>query len=152
MSPAGGTRSSSKSLAFGSTFAWAYWTMVSCNVLAPQLFWSKKLRTNIPVMFVVSIIINIGMWFERYVIIATSLNRDFLPSSWGDFTATPVDMGLYLGTFGLFFTLFLLFVRWIPMFAIAELKGVLPHAHPHLDDHGHDGAKAKGELAPAPAE
>src|SRR5690606_41530265 len=98
------------------------------------------------------IFINIGMWFERYVIIATSLNRDFLPSSWGDFTATPVDMGLYLGTFGLFFTLFLLFVRWIPMFAIAELKGVLPQAHPHLGGHGHEEPAAKGELAPAPAE
>jgi Ni/Fe-hydrogenase subunit HybB-like protein len=131
---------------------WAYWAMVSCNVIAPQFFWSKKLRTNIPFMFVVTIVINIGMWFERYVIIATSLNRDYLPSSWGDFTATPVDMCLYLGTFGLFFTLFLLFVRWIPMFAIAELKGVLPHAHPHLGDHGHEEPAAEGELAPAPAE
>ena len=126
--------------------------MVSCNVIAPQFFWSKKLRTNIPFMFVVSIVINIGMWFERYVIIATSLHRDYLPSSWGDFTASPIDMGLYLGTFGLFFTLFLLFVRWIPMFAIAELKGVLPHAHPHLGGHGHEEPAVKGELAPAPAE
>jgi len=132
---------------------WSYWAMVGCNVIAPQFFWSKKFRTNVPFMFVATIIINIGMWFERYVIIVTSLHRDYLPSSWGDFTATPADMLLYLGSFGLFFTLFLLFVRWIPMFAIAELKSVLPHAHPDMAElTREEKAGASSELSPAPAE
>ena len=73
-------------------YAWAYWVMVSCNVLVPQIFWFKRMRRNIPVMFVVSILVNVGMWFERFVIIVTSLHRDFLPSSWGYFRPTPVDM------------------------------------------------------------
>ncbi len=129
-------------------FAWAYWTMISCNVISPQLFWSKKLRTSIPVMFVVSILINIGMWFERFVIIATSLFRDFIPGSWGYFRPTYVDIATYAGTLGLFFTLFLLFLRWIPMIAVAEVKGVLPEADPHYhpegshDDHAHAPAAA----------
>ena len=113
-------------------YAWAYWTMISCNVISPQLFWFKKLRNSIPVMFVVSIFINIGMWFERFVIIVTSLHRDFLPSSWGYFRPTLVDIFTYLGTLGLFFTLFLLFIRWVPMIAISEVKGVLPEADPHF--------------------
>jgi molybdopterin-containing oxidoreductase family membrane subunit len=125
---------------------WTYWAMVSCNVLVPQLFWFKKLRTNIPVMFVASILINIGMWFERFVIIATSLHRDFLPSSWGYFSPTAVDLVLYIGTFGLFFTCFLLFIRWVPMIAIAEVKMILPAGDPHHghhhDDHDHDGEHA----------
>jgi hypothetical protein len=114
-------------------YAWAYWIMVSCNVLSPQVFWFKKMRTSIPVMFVVSILVNIGMWFERFVIIATSLFRDFLPSSWGYFRPTLVDIFIYLGTLGLFFTLFLLFIRWIPMIAIAEVKATLPEADPHYE-------------------
>ncbi len=137
-------------------FAWAYWTMISCNVISPQLFWSKKLRTSIPVMFVVSIVINIGMWFERFVIIVTSLHRDFLPSSWGYYRPTLIDICVYLGTLGLFFTAFLLFIRWIPMIAISEVKGVLPEADPHFgDDHGaHDNAHDEhaGALSPAEAE
>ena len=116
-------------------YAWAYWTMVSCNVIAPQLFWFKKCRTSIPVMFIVSIIINIGMWFERFVITVTSLSQDFLPSSWGYFVPTIFDIGTFIGSFGLFLTLFLLFLRFLPMIAIAEVKGVIPEADPH---HGHD--------------
>ena len=112
--------------AFG-PYWWAYWTMVSCNVIAPQFFWFKKLRTSIPVMFVLAIFINIGMWFERFVIIATSLHRDFLPSSWGYFQPTWVDIGTFVGTMGLFLTLFLLFLRFLPMIAISEVKGVLHH-------------------------
>lgn len=106
-------------------YAWAYWTMVSCNVLVPQLFWFKKLRTSIPVMFVCSLLINVGMWFERFVIIVTSLHRDFLPSSWGYFRPTIVDILTFVGSFGLFLTLFLLFVRFLPMIAISEVKGVM---------------------------
>jgi Ni/Fe-hydrogenase subunit HybB-like protein len=130
--------------AFG-PYAWAYWTMISCNVISPQLFWFKKLRTNIPLTFVISIFVNIGMWFERFVIIVTSLHRDFIPASWGYFHPTPVDVAIYLGSLGLFFTCFLLFIRWIPMIAMAELKSVLPeadaHGH-HAEDHAHDHAHA----------
>jgi molybdopterin-containing oxidoreductase family membrane subunit len=113
---------------------WAYWTMVTCNVVSPQFFWFKKLRTSVPFMFVMSFFVNIGMWFERFVIIATSLHRDFLPSSWGYFTPSPVDMLTFLGTFGLFLTLFLLFIRFVPMIAISEVKGVVA-AQKH---HGHE--------------
>ena len=112
-------------------YAWAYWIMVSCNVISPQLFWFKKARTSIPILFTVSIIINIGMWFERFVIIVTSLHRDFLPSSWGYFSPTVWDVMCLLGSFGLFFTMFCLFVRFLPMVATAEVKTVLPQANPH---------------------
>jgi molybdopterin-containing oxidoreductase family membrane subunit len=138
--------------AFG-PYAWAYWTMITCNVISPQLFWSKKLRTNIPLSFVVSIFVNIGMWFERFVIIVTSLHRDFVPSSWGYFHPTAVDVLTYMGSLGLFFTLFLLFIRWVPMIAIAELKSVLPEADPHHGHHAdtHHDSHAKIPVA-APAE
>lgn len=115
--------------AFG-PYAWAYWIMVSCNVISPQLFWFRRIRRSIPAMFILSIFINIGMWFERFVITVT-LHRDFLPSSWGYFHPTWIDISMYLGTFGLFFTLFLLFLRFIPMIAISEIKGVSPAADPH---------------------
>ena len=126
--------------AFG-PYAWAYWTMMTCNLIAPQLFWFKKLRRNIAVMFVISIIVNIGMWFERFVIVITSLHRDFLPSSWDYFSPTIIDILTYVGSFGLFFTLFLLFLRFVPMVAISEVKGVMPQADPHFyDEHPGDGA------------
>jgi molybdopterin-containing oxidoreductase family membrane subunit len=112
--------------AFG-PYAWAYWTMICCNVISPQFFWFKRVRTSIPAMFVLSIFINIGMWFERFVIIATSLHRDFLPASWGYFRPTWVDIGTFVGTMGLFLTLFLLFLRFLPAIAISEVKGVLHH-------------------------
>ena len=112
-------------------YAWAYWIMVSCNVITPQLFWFKKLRTSIPVMFVLAIFVNIGMWFERFVITISTLNRDFLPSSWGYFRPTLVDIGMLIGSFGLFFTLFLLFLRFLPMIAMAEVKSILPRPTGH---------------------
>ncbi|MEP7354669.1 MAG: NrfD/PsrC family molybdoenzyme membrane anchor subunit [Acidobacteriota bacterium] len=112
--------------AFG-PYWWAYWTMFSCNVFSPQFYWSRTLRRSVPFMFVMSIVVNIGMWFERFVIIATSLSRDFLPSSWGYFRPTWVDISTFVGTFGLFLTLFLLFARFLPMIAISEVKGVLAH-------------------------
>ncbi|RCS54791.1 hydrogenase [Bremerella cremea] len=118
--------------AFGLT-PWAYWVMVSCNVISPQLFWFKFCRTTPWIMFVISIFVNIGMWFERFVITVTSLQRDFLPSSWGEFVPTWVDYGMLIGSFGLFFTLFLLFVRFGPIVAMAEVKSVM--AHPHHDVH-----------------
>lgn len=112
-------------------YAWAYWIMILCNVISPQLFWSKKLRRNVAVTFVISIVINIGMWFERFVIAVTSLSTDYLPSSWGYYSPTFWDVATYVGTFGLFFTFFLLFLRFLPMIAVAELKGVMPQADPH---------------------
>jgi molybdopterin-containing oxidoreductase family membrane subunit len=112
-------------------YAWAYWTMVSCNVFFPQILWFKKARTSIPVLFVMSILVNIGMWFERFVIIVTSLHRGFLPSTWGYFRPTIWDISCLLGSFGLFFTMFCLFVRFVPMVAAAEVKAVLPQADPH---------------------
>jgi molybdopterin-containing oxidoreductase family membrane subunit len=132
--------------AFG-PYAWAYWTMVSCNVFFPQLFWIKKVRTSIPAMFVLSIIVNIGMWFERFVIIVTSLHRDFLPSSWGYFRPRLVDVTTFIGTFGLFFTLFMLFIRFLPMVAMAEIKGVLPQANPHRDEHPAEEGAGEKEAA-----
>jgi len=112
-------------------YAWGYWTMICCNVLVPQLFWFKKLRTSIPVMFIASILINVGMWFERFVIVVSSLANDFLPSSWAYYKPTFWDISTFVGSFGLFFTLMLLFVRYVPVIAISEVKGVLPQADPH---------------------
>ena len=120
--------------------------MVSCNVISPQIFWFKKARTSIPILFVVSIVINIGMWFERFVIIVTSLHRDFLPSSWGYFTPTLWDVLCLLGSFGLFFTMFCLFVRFLPMVATAEVKTVLPQADPHYRPDS-EGETPKHELS-----
>jgi len=116
--------------AFGN-FAWAYWTMIFCNVVSPQVFWFKKARTNVWITLLVGVIVNVGMWFERFVIICTSLTRDFLPSSWGAFIPTPVDYMTLSGSFGLFFTLFLLFCRYLPMCAISEVKAFHPAAHEH---------------------
>ena len=110
---------------------WAYWTMISCNVVCPQLFWFKKVRTNMWIVFIISIFVNIGMWFERFVIIVTSLHRDYMPSNWAYFSPTWVDMWQFIGTFGLFLTLFLLFMRYLPAIAISEVKGVTPQADPH---------------------
>ena len=125
--------------AFG-PYAWAYWTMMFCNLFFPQFFWSKRMRTNIAFTFFASIVVNIGMWFERFVITVTSLHRDYLPSSWDYYTPTIVDILTFVGTFGLFMTLFLLFLRFVPMVAIAEVKGVMPAADPHhYEDHEGDG-------------
>jgi Ni/Fe-hydrogenase subunit HybB-like protein len=111
-------------------YAWTYWMMVGCNVLAPQFFWFKKIRRNVVAVFLLSIVINIGMWFERFVIIMTSLTRDYLPASWGSFTPTLIDVTTLIGSFGLFFTAFLLFARFLPMIAIGEVKSVLNYARP----------------------
>jgi molybdopterin-containing oxidoreductase family membrane subunit len=109
-------------------YAWAYWIMFSCNALVPQLFWFKRLRRSIPLIFLLSILINIGMWFERFVIIMVSLHRDYLPSSWTYYVPSMVEVGLLLGSFGLFFSAFLLFLRIFPIIAVSEVKGVLKYA------------------------
>ncbi|MBO6523668.1 MAG: polysulfide reductase NrfD [Balneolaceae bacterium] len=115
-------------------YAWAYWIMMLCNVISPQVFWSKKLRRNVNFTFFISIVVNIGMWFERFVITVTSLANDYLPSSWDYFSPTIWDVLTYVGTFGIFFTLFLAFLRFLPMIAIAEIKAVMPQADPHNYD------------------
>ncbi|MCB0416161.1 MAG: polysulfide reductase NrfD [Bdellovibrionaceae bacterium] len=112
-------------------FAWAFWTMVTCNVVLPQLLWIKRLRLNVLFLLGMSIVVNIGMWFERFVIITTSIHRDYLPSSWADYAPTWVEKATFLGTFGLFFTCFLLFLRFLPMIAISEVKGVLHYGKAH---------------------
>jgi molybdopterin-containing oxidoreductase family membrane subunit len=113
--------------AFG-PYAWAYWTMVSCNVLSPQVFWLKRARTSQAVQWTVALLVTVGMWFERFVIIVSTLHRDFLPSSWGMYAPTWVELATFAGSFGLFFTLFLLFVRYLPMVAMAEVKSVMPQS------------------------
>lgn len=104
---------------------WAYWSMMTCNVISPQLFWIKKIRTSLVATFVLSIIVNIGMWFERFVIIVTSLHRDYLPSSWSMFYPTLYDVGEYVLTFGFFFTAFLLFAKFFPVINMAEVKSII---------------------------
>ncbi|HPA16547.1 MAG TPA: polysulfide reductase NrfD [Verrucomicrobiae bacterium] len=131
---------------------WAYWTMMTCNVLAPQLFWFKPCRQK---AWIVWIIVcfgpNVGMWFERFVIIVTSLHRDFMPGAWGYFVPTINDILLFSGTVGLFVFLFLLFVRFFPMITMFEVKAVLPEADPHhlpepRPPQGHNGGAIQGEV------
>ena len=110
--------------AFG-PYAWAYWLMVSCNVLVPQLFWFRRCRRSVPLLFVASLLINVGMWFERFNIVVTSLSRDYLPSSWSHYTPTAIELAILAGSFGLFLTLFLLFLRVAPVVAVHEVKHTL---------------------------
>ena len=127
-------RFASLNRAFG-PFAWAFWTMISCNVLIPQLLWFRRVRTNVAAVFVVSLLINVGMWFERFVIIVTSLHRDFLPSSWASYRPTTIEVATLLGSFGLFFTCFLIFCRILPVIAMAEVKGVAAHERAERGNH-----------------
>jgi len=120
--------------AFG-PYAWAYWLMFSCNVFVPQIFWFKRFRRSIPVLFVASLLVNVGMWFERFNIVVTSLHRDFLPGSWSYYTPSSVEVGILLGSFGLFFTCFLLFVRIAPVIALHEVKHTISEQK-HEEAHG----------------
>ncbi|HRG91733.1 MAG TPA: polysulfide reductase NrfD, partial [Chitinophagaceae bacterium] len=116
----------SNRLDLNSPYGWSYWLMMGCNVLSPQIFWSRKMRRNLTVTFFMSILVNIGMWFERFVIIVTSVYRDYLPSAWSTYyTPTIWEVGFYLGTFGLFFTCYFLFSKFFPVIAIAEIKHIL---------------------------
>ena len=140
---------------------WAYWAMMTCNVFSPQFMWFKKLRTSIMFSFFISIVVNIGMWFERFVVIVTSLHRDYLTSSWTMFSPTFVDIGIFIGTIGFFFVLFLLYSRTFPVIAQAEVKSILKGSGSkyktlraeHGDDVKHydlpSGAKTKVEKAPS---
>jgi molybdopterin-containing oxidoreductase family membrane subunit len=122
--------------AFG-PYWWAYWAMITCNVAAPQLFWFKYCRQNPWVVLAIVMFPKTGMWFERFVIIVTSIHRDFLPSSWGYFSPTWVDITLFIGTIGLFVFLFLLFVRFLPIINMFEVKGITPQADPHSSEDHH---------------
>ena len=135
--------------AFGQ-YAWAYWIMVSCNVISPQIFWFKKARTNIWIMFVVSIFVNIGMWFERFVITVTSLANDYTPAAWDYYTPKLADVGIMIGAFGLFFTLFALFCRFLPFIAMSEVKGVIADAA-HSTPSEKPAESGDAESAPSPA-
>jgi molybdopterin-containing oxidoreductase family membrane subunit len=122
--------------AFG-PYAWAYWTMMTCNVIAPQIFWFKKARRSVPILFIASILVNVGMWFERFNIVVTSLHRDYLPSSWSYYSPTYIEIATLIGSFGLFFTLFLLFVRVAPVIAFHEVKHTLAEQREEAHGHGH---------------
>lgn len=104
---------------------WAYWSMMTCNLVAPQVFWFKWARTTPWFIFMLSIVVNVGMWFERFVIIVTSLHREYLPSGWVMYSPSMVEIGIFLGSFGLFFTCFFLFTKFLPVINIAEVKGIL---------------------------
>jgi molybdopterin-containing oxidoreductase family membrane subunit len=125
---------------FGKTYWYGGWIMILVNVVMTQLLWFKRVRRNLKLVFIIAVLINIGMWFERFVIVVGSLYQDFLPSSWGIFFPTWVDIGTFIGTLGAFFTMYLLFVKFLPMIAISEVKGVMPEADPH---HPSGGAKGK---------
>jgi Ni/Fe-hydrogenase subunit HybB-like protein len=109
-------------------YAWMYWALLFCNAVTPQVFWFKSMRTSITALFTVSVIVSIGMWFERFIIVVTSLHRDFLPSSWGMYYPTRWDFGMFLGTIGLFVSLLFLFLRFLPMISIFEMRTILPQA------------------------
>jgi hypothetical protein len=105
-----------------------YWALIVCNVISPQFLWIKNVRTSAVGLFIIAMFTNVGMWLERFVIIVTSLHRDFLPSSWGMYHPTMWDWSTYIGTIGLFFTLFFLFVRFMPMISIFEMRTIVPGA------------------------
>jgi len=120
-------------------FAPVYWLMIFCNVVVPQIFWSKKARTSLPIMWIAAILVNVGMWCERFNIIVTALHRDFLPSKWEIYAPTWVDWSIYLGTIGLFSTLFLLFLKFVPAVAATEVKELR-----HEIAHHAEGGEAHG--------
>ena len=117
-------------------YAWSFWALILCNILIPQLLWSKSWRQTIPKIFAISLVVNIGMWLERFVIVITSLHRDWLPSSWGVYYPTSIDWAIFAGTIGFFLTLMFLFVRVLPAISIFEMREVLHHLHMHPHPHG----------------
>jgi molybdopterin-containing oxidoreductase family membrane subunit len=118
-------------------YAWSYWALIVCNVGVINTLWSKRLRTSVPYLFFVSLVVSVGMWLERFVIIPASLHRDFLPSSWGMYHGTFWDWSFYLGSIGLFFALLFLFLRFLPMISIFEMRTLLPEAQAHAEGEKH---------------
>jgi len=106
-------------------YAVVYWSLIACNIIIPQAMWSRKVRASVPALFAISLVVNTGMWLERFVIVVISLTRDFVPSIWHTYYPTKWDWMTYIGTFGLFFTLFLLFVRFLPMISIVEMRSLV---------------------------
>ncbi len=125
-------------------YGWSYWTLVLTNILIPQLLWFRRIRQSVGMLFLISMSINVGMWLERFVIVVTSLHRDFLPSSWGMYYPTIWDLGLFIGTLGFFLTLMLLFVRGLPAISIAEMRLLLfekkHHGKHHEKSHAEEAA------------
>jgi molybdopterin-containing oxidoreductase family membrane subunit len=122
-----------------------YWLLIACNIIIPQALWFRAVRRNVPLLFVLSLVVNLGMWLERYVIIVVSLHRDFLPSSWGMYAGTVWDWATYLGTIGLFLALLFLFIRFLPMISIFEMRTLLPEAHGHAGAAQHGNTPESGE-------
>lgn len=120
---------------FRGPYAPFYWSLILCNGVVPNFFWSHRVRHSIPAVYIISILVSIGMWLERFIIIPASIHRDFLPSSWGIYTPTVWDWGMFLGTMGLFVFLMFLFVRFVPMIAIAEMKDLLHRSEDHHIEH-----------------
>jgi len=106
-------------------YAPAYWSLILCNIAIPQLLWSRRVRANVPLLFALSLVVNVGMWLERFVIVVTSLHRDFMPSAWGMYAPTRWDWATYVGTIGLFVTLLFLFIRYLPMISISEMRTLI---------------------------
>jgi Ni/Fe-hydrogenase subunit HybB-like protein len=109
-------------------YAYFYWALILCNVIIPQFLWSKKVRSNLLVLWLITLVVGVGMWLERFVIIAVSLHRDFLPSAWGMYSPTMWDWTMFIGTLGLFFALLFLFIRFLPIISIFEMRTILPQA------------------------
>jgi len=132
-----------------SPLGWSYYIMMGCNVLSPQIFWFRKMRRNLVVTFFMSVIVNIGMWFERFVIIVTSLYREYIPSGWSTYyTPTIWEIGFYLGTFGLFFTCYFLFSKFFPVIAVAEIKHILKKSGANYKDKmGHEESESVERFA-----
>jgi hypothetical protein len=106
-------------------YAAAYWALILCNVVTPQLLWSKRVRSNVPLLFVICLVVNVGMWLERFVIVVTSLSQDYLPSSWDTYAGTFWDWSVFLGSLGLFGALLFLFIRFLPMISIFEMRSLV---------------------------
>jgi molybdopterin-containing oxidoreductase family membrane subunit len=116
-------------------YAWTYWALIVCNFLVPQLFWIRAARRNIPLLFLVALTVNVGMWLERFVIIVVSLHRDYLPSAWRMYYPTVWDFAQFFGSIGLFFTLLFLFLRFLPVISIFELRELVVHGEGSRDNH-----------------
>jgi molybdopterin-containing oxidoreductase family membrane subunit len=130
-------------------YGWSYWLLISINIGLVQLLWFKAVRQNTKLLFVMALIINLGMWLERFVIVVTSLARDFLPSSWGMYYPTFWDYLTYVGTIGLFLTMFFLFIRFVPMISMFEVRTLLPASAVDHGHHAHHGGEAHGAAADA---
>ena len=120
---------------FGPGYGVAYWALIATNILIPQVLWFKRARSSVAILWVVAIVVNIGMWLERFVIVTTSLARNFMQSRWGEYTPTRWDWGLFIGSIGLFCFLLALFVRFLPMISIFEMRTLLPEAQAHSEEH-----------------